>query len=244
VKIYLLAIDRRRFFFFADASDDSRGAVDDPRCSSSSAPGLLGRLHDRFQKLKAAWEHSDALAARGTRGAWIWLHSWAHPDESMLVRLRSAARIDVYHPASRPDHEVRALWGQYLNHRWWRHLSWLGVNALIAPFTVLFAILPGPNVIGYWFAYRAVHHALIVWGIWRVRAGRSPTELYPLRSLDRPIELDQAGRAKHDALDGAPALLDEHVAWSESESSGWSRRQDQLSDAGPGDPVEAGSEES
>ena len=136
----------------------------------------------------------------------------------MLVRLRSARRIDLNHPASRPADEVRTLWGAYLTHRWWRHLLWMTLNGLIAPFTVVFAVLPGPNVIGYWFAYRAIHHTLIVWGLRRVRNGRIPVDLHALASLDRPIEVDEAGKSKHDALDGQAELLDEHVAWSESEA--------------------------
>ena len=188
MKVYLLSIDNRRFFFYADASESSPKKATLPSQPVPPAGGLWGRLQDRYHKIKSAWDHSDSRITRGTRRAWDWLHSWSHPDESMLVRLRSARRIDLHHPASRTADEVRALWADYLNHRWWRHLLWMSLNGVIAPFTVLFAILPGPNVIGYWFLYRAIHHALIVWGIRRVRAGRVLIDLYPLRlarSADR-----------------------------------------------------------
>ena len=99
----------------------------------------------------------------------------------MLVRLRSARRIELHHPASRSAEEVRRLWREYLDHRWWRHVLWMSANALVAPRPCLMLwILPGPNVIGYWFAYRAVHHALIVWGIRRVRRGAVELELRPV----------------------------------------------------------------
>jgi Mitochondrial K+-H+ exchange-related len=218
VKIYLLAIDKRRCFFYADESEAS---AEEGEGSGSSGPppaGLKGRLIDRYHKIKSAWDHSESRVARWSHRAWDWLHSWSHPDESMLVRLRSARRIDLHHPASRPGDEVRALWGSYLNHRWWRHLLWMSLNAAIAPFAGLLAILPGPNVIGYWFAYRAIHHTLIVWGIRRVRKARIPIEFHPRASLDRPIEVDEAGTAKHEAIAGEATLLDEHVAWTESES--------------------------
>ena len=218
VKIYLLSIDKRRCFFYADESEASLDEGDSPGSSGPPPTGLRGRLLERYQKIKSAWEHSESRVARWTRQTWDWLHSWAHPDESMLVRFRSTHRIDLHHPASRSGVEVRALWADYLNHRWWRHLLWMSLNTAIAPFTVLFAILPGPNVIGYWFAYRAIHHTLIVWGIRRVRKARIPIELHPRASLDRPIEVNEAGEAKHAALDGGAALLDEHVAWTESES--------------------------
>ena len=80
---------------------------------------------------------------------------------------------------------------------------WLIVNGVIAPFSVLFAILPGPNLIGYWFAYRAIHHSLVVWGIRRVQRNKIPTELHPIAALDLPIERDGDGKMGHAALTGA-----------------------------------------
>jgi hypothetical protein len=218
VKIYLLSIDKHRFFFYSDVSESSDDEDEGTDSSGPARPGLRGWLLDRFHRFQTAWQESQSGVARGTKRAWDWLHSWAHPDEVMLARLRRARRIELHHPASRPADEVRALWSGYLNHRWWRHLFWLSGNAVIAPFTVLFAILPGPNVIGYWFAYRAIHHLLIVWGIRRIRGGTIPLKLRAVTSLDRPIELDEGGKAKHVAIEGAAVALDEHVAWSESET--------------------------
>jgi hypothetical protein len=243
VKIYLLSIDNRRFFFYADDAEAARDDGGDAGPSTPAPSGVWGWLHERYDRLKSAWEQSETRVAVWTHRAWDWMHSWAHPDESMLVRLRSAHRVDLHHPASRTGAEVCALWRDYLNHRWWRHLLWLSLNAIIAPFTVVLAPLPGPNVIGYWFAYRAVHHALIVWGIRRVRRGQLPLELYPVSSLDRPIERDDAGKAKHDALDGPAAQLDEHVAWSESEPAVVIPGADQAAEAMV-KPSQSGSQES
>ena len=86
-------------------------------------------------------------------------------------------------------------------------------NGSIAPLPLMLWVLPGPNLIGYWFAYRAIHHLLVVWGIRRVRRDVIPTELYPSTALDALIERDGDGKATHAALDGAAELLDEHVAW-------------------------------
>jgi hypothetical protein len=220
VKIYLLSIDKQRCFFYSDVSEAADDEVEAADSSSPAQSGLHGWLLDQLHRFQSACQHAESGVLLWTRRAWNWLHSWSRPDEAMLVRLWRARHIELRHPTSRAGDEVRALWDSYLNHRWWRHLLYLSVNSVVAPFTVLFAILPGPNVIGYWFAYRAIHHLLIVWGIRRVRRGRIRIELHPLTSLDRPIERDPEGKAMHVALDGAAAQLDEHVAWSESESSG------------------------
>ena len=84
---------------------------------------------------------------------------------------------------------------------------------MIAPISVLFAILPGPNLIGYWFAYRAIHHSLVVWGIRRVRRNKIPTELHPIRALDLPVEMAKDGKHAHAALVGHATGLDAHMAW-------------------------------
>jgi len=147
------------------------------------------------------------------RRTWDWLHSLTRPDEAMLARLRSARRIDLFHPAARPGSDVSAAWRGYLNHQWRRHLFWMSINGVIAPFSVLFAILPGPNLIGYWFAYRAIHHSLVVWGIRQVWRDKISTGLHPVAALDRPLEPDEEGKPCHAALAGAAARLQEHVAW-------------------------------
>ena len=96
----------------------------------------------------------------------------------MLARLRSARKIELYHPTSRAGDEIRAIWRGYLSQQWWRHLLWFSFNGVVSvPTIVILWILPGPNLIGYWFAYRAIHHVLVLWGIRRVWRDAIPTEL-------------------------------------------------------------------
>ncbi len=147
------------------------------------------------------------------RRAWDWLHSLTRPDETMLARLRSARRIELFHPATRRGSDVSAAWRRYLNYQWRRHLFWMSINGAISPFAFLLFVLPGPNLIGYWFAYRAIHHLLVVWGIRQVWLDRVSTELHPVAALDRPLETDHEGKACHAALAGSAEQLQEHVRW-------------------------------
>jgi hypothetical protein len=222
VKIYLLLIDHERFFFYWDPSDASSdwGEADD----STEPPrsGVRGWVQAKFHKFSSAWNQPHSLAMRWMRRAWDWLHTWGHPDEAMLARLWKARTIDLHHPAARPGDEVRELWQGYLGQQWRRHLVWLIFNGTIAPPAIaILWILPGPNLIGYWFAYRAIHHLLVVGGIRRVRRKVIATELHPVRELDTLIERDDFGKATHPAIGYGAALLEEHLAWHES-----SRRKD------------------
>ena len=207
----MLLIDEERFFFFADQSDPEQDEGD----GSAALPrsGVSKWLHERIAKFRAAWQDAGSGALHWVRRAWDWLHTLLRPDEPMLARLRTARSIELHHPAARSEGEVLAKWRNYLTRQWRRHFFWLGFNAVIAPISVILAPLPGPNLIGYWFAYRAVHHTIVVLGINRVQRKLIPIELYPIELLDQPIEDDGEGNARHGALEGAEAELERHMSW-------------------------------
>jgi Mitochondrial K+-H+ exchange-related len=213
LKIYLFLLDHVRFFFFQDESEDSDDPADAEDRSIEPQPGMRGWILTRYQKFRSAWQEADSGALLWMRRSWHWLHSWAHPDEVMLSRLWKARKIDLHYPSSRSADVAGTMWSDYLRTQWRRHLVWLIVNGLIAPFAFLLFVLPGPNLIGYWFAYRAIHHTLVVWGIGRVRRNKIPTEFSPMAALDLPIERNDDGKSRHAALAGAATRLDEHVAW-------------------------------
>jgi Mitochondrial K+-H+ exchange-related len=131
----------------------------------------------------------------------------------MLARLRSVRRIKLHHPAARSESDVLGEWQSYLTKQGRRHYFWLGVNALITPFATVLALLPGPNVIGFWFAYRTVHHMIVVWGISRAQRNQIPTELHSVELLDQPVAHDGEGKARHTALGGAEEKLGKHMSW-------------------------------
>jgi phosphatidylglycerophosphate synthase len=210
VKVYLLLDRDGQFFFYSDESETDDSQEEDP---TSAAGGLRSWLHEHWRRFASALHESDAKAARWARRVWDWMHSRVRPDESMLVRLRSTRRIDLYHPASQAGLDVTAVWQGYLTRRLRQHMVSLGYNTLVAPVALLFLwTLPGPNIIGYWFAYRAVHHWLIVRGIQRVRHGAIPTRAHADAKLDAPVHRDPQGKARHDALCGSGHRLDDYLS--------------------------------
>jgi Mitochondrial K+-H+ exchange-related len=241
LKIYLLLIDHAQFFFYSDESEASHDPDDAEDASKPPPAGVLGWSKARYKRFKSAWQDADSGALLWMRSSWDWLHTWVHPDEAMLAGLWSARRVDLHHPSARSDDEVRTIWAAYLKRQRRRHLLWLIVNGVIAPFSALFAILPGPNVIGYWFAYRAIHHSLVVWGIRRVQRNTIPTDLYPIAALDLPIKRDGDGKIGHAALAGAATRLAEHVNW-HSSSPGARVEVTPSIDATPGDSNPANSQ--
>jgi hypothetical protein len=209
----MLLIDEERFFFFADESEPDQ--EDDDTIDSSAPPrsGVRQWIHDRIAKFKTAWQDAGSGALYWMHRAWDWLHTLVRPDEPMLARLRTTRRIKLHHPAAHSEVDVRAKWRNYLHRQWRRHFFWMGFNALITPFATALFILPGPNLIGFWFAYRTVHHGIVVWGISKAQRNLIPIELHSVKSLDQHIEADGDGNAHHTALQGAGEQLERHVAW-------------------------------
>jgi hypothetical protein len=181
VKVFLLPLDTRWHVFYFEEDADS---------DSSAEPvehgGLRGYLERLYHRWRWSFRHPSGRVTKWMRRVWDWLQRRMHPDEPLLASLRSAPTIEVYHGVSLPATEVRALWLAYLRGRMRRHVFWLVFDAAVAPLTILLAPLPGPNLIGYWFAYRAVHQLLMLLGIRRALSGRVETTFHPAAGLDGP----------------------------------------------------------
>ncbi|SIO59261.1 K+-H+ exchange-related [Singulisphaera sp. GP187] len=144
--------------------------------------GLRGWIERKAQSLKTAWSQADRGPAGRVRAFWEKLQSRMPDDESMLARLRTASAIEMYHPATMSGEEAQAHWVDYMARCRRRHLPWLGFNILISPITLILAPLPGPNLIGYWFAYRAVKDALALLGLRHARDPGMATTYHPLET--------------------------------------------------------------
>ncbi len=180
MKVYLLRTEDGRYQFYGgvlEATDD----LDPPH------HGLHGWFERRRKRFALLWTHADGPVLRTMRRIWDWLHRHIHPEEVWLVRLQSAAAIEVRQPTMLTGEEARAAWTDFLDGRLRRHLPWLVFSIVLCPLTILLTPLPGPNVIGYWFAYRAFRHLMVMLGLLRVRRGRVETTFHPSEALDRPL---------------------------------------------------------
>ncbi|MDR3639529.1 MAG: hypothetical protein P4L84_37355 [Isosphaeraceae bacterium] len=136
-----------------------------------SHQGLRGWVERWTNHYKTSWRTAEGPLIRGLRGIWEWLHRRTYDDEPLLSHLRSAAGVEIAHPQSLASDDAVKLWKVYLSSRQWRHGLWFALNVVVSPITVILAPLPGPNLIGYWFIYRAFHHGLILVGLRKVQRG-------------------------------------------------------------------------
>ncbi|MDT4898373.1 MAG: hypothetical protein QOH25_3450 [Acidobacteriota bacterium] len=179
MKIYLLSLDGGRCVFYSEGPEMVAE-------TETVAPrrGMRGWAERRYQSLQAILNESEKGVGLRVRRVWEWLQKRIPPDEPLLRSLRGARAVALHHSPTFTEEEVRSLWQEYLKSRQGRHMFWFIMNALVSPLTLLLAPLPGPNVIGYWFVYRAVCHWLARLGARNARSGQVTTRFLSTAALD------------------------------------------------------------
>jgi Mitochondrial K+-H+ exchange-related len=179
VKVYLLPLEDEECIFYSEGPEITGEAeIAAPR------EGVRGWAEQRYKSLQAVLNESESGVGLRVRRAWEWLQKRTAPDEPLLRSLRGVEAIELMHPSSLDATAARERWEDYLSSRNRRHTFWLVINAIFSPLTLLLAPLPGPNVIGYWFVYRAVCHLLARLGIRRARSLDVTTTLVASSALD------------------------------------------------------------
>lgn len=102
------------------------------------------------------------LVRRGLR----WIRSRGGATERVLRELRLPAEVEVVHPAGLPGHAARRVYRERVEEAVRHHLRWLVVDGVLLPVGVLFSIIPGPNLLLPYLAWRTLSH-------WRGQSGAS-----------------------------------------------------------------------
>ena len=159
---------------------------------AGSSSGVVGRLARMREALIDRLEKPGTILGATLGRVWLRLQRLVAPDEHLLRRLRRAESLAIDHPARSSSEHVKALWGDLLTRRRRKHRFWLVVDSLLAAPAAFLALLPGPNLIGYWLFYRAIVHLLALLG---VRAGGTvDTILVPHTELDEIVDPADADR--------------------------------------------------
>ena len=169
--VFVIPIGSSRYALYCESSFDG----EDPReAVSSSSP--IDRLRHGFALMLRAAEdrphaHSDAPADGQT---WAWrlkdrLLRWVAgriAEQRLLWHLRKVTSVVGVHPQDLTFDQVMVLVRGILQGDYERHRLWLVVNTLGLILSAPFMLIPGPNILAYYFAFR-------VWGHWLSMRGAS-----------------------------------------------------------------------
>jgi hypothetical protein len=216
MQVFLVAVAADRYELYCEDQEDPIAPVEPPK-------GFVRRAARRFQEQIAEAERERRrpstpdggprsfgarLKARSLR--WI---AETIAEQRLLWRLRRQAAAHLVYPDDLTDVQAQQLLRRRLTRDWERHRFWLAINAVCGVASLLLVLIPGPNVIGYYFLFRIVGHYLSLRG---ARQGLSKTAwtLQPNASLTRLRSvIGQAPGARAATLDDVASSLQlEHLA--------------------------------
>ena len=166
--------------------------------------GFIGRLRHRFAVMLHEAEErrvGSAPSTATTRGARFKerIMAWVAEriaEQRLLWNLRSETAVAATYPQDMTFDQVMALIRRTLQRDYGRHRLWLGVDGLLLIASAALIPVPGPNIVGYYFAFRVVGHWLCVrgalQGLRRVDWTGRPSA--PLNELREAVLLDGEAR--------------------------------------------------
>jgi len=181
--------------------------------------GLFSRLAARVRRGIQSLERRHYEPAEPPHGVWQRivarfgrLMAEAIAEQRLLWHLRNETAATVVHPDDLPATAVMPIVRTKIQRDFEKHRFWLIVDTLGFVASGALVLLPGPNIVAYYFAFRMAGHYLSLRG---ARQGLDSVtwtaeESPPLSELRRAIDLDGAERERR-VHDVAAALKLEHL---------------------------------
>ena len=201
--VFLVPVARDRYELYCEEPDEPEPPVPD----DAAAPGLFRRITLFFREQLAEAERArrhvpqpgdarPSLLGRTKARTMRWVAE-SIAEQRLLWQLRGKDAVLLIYPDDLTEAQARQLLKRSLQRDWERHRFWLAVDCFGAAGSALLILLPGPNVIGYYFMFRIVGHYFSLrgarQGLTRVTWGVEASA--PLASLRAMIDEEPDVRA-------------------------------------------------
>jgi hypothetical protein len=158
--VYLVPLGRNRYELYSEAADE-------PEPDATPTPGYF---RTRLERLRERWRATVHAARHGapSHGRVARLRDWAVSriaesiaEQRTLWALRSMTAAEFQYPADLSESAATTVLRTLLANARKHHGLWLILDSLL--FVVLapaLFLVPGPNIVAYYFGLRAVGHLL------------------------------------------------------------------------------------
>ena len=165
--VFLVPLGEERHELYCEPADDDAATAD----TGGAAPGFFARLKRRFTEMLHA---AEAARARRARGEYDPIDTWwertrarvlakvadAVAEQRLLWHLRHVTAAHLYHPSDMTGDRALTIMRASMVRDRDRHFRWLLIDGFLMILSAALVIVPGPNVLGYYFAFRVVGHFL------------------------------------------------------------------------------------
>ena len=196
--VFVIPFGPDRYELYCETSVDAPGLEPDQS-------GIIGRLRHRF----AAMLHQAEERQRGGGGSaadagWAarvqeFVMGWVAErvaEQRLLWNLRRETAATLAFPQDLTHEQALTIVRGALQRDLDRHRRWLVLDSVLLVATAALAVLPGPNAVAYYFAFRVVGHWLSMRGAAQGLRGIEWTgrPCEPLTELREAVSLEGAAR--------------------------------------------------
>jgi hypothetical protein len=218
--VHVLPIGRDRYELYCELPAASGGEMDTPDVRSGA--GWFGGLRARFQAMLAVAEAErnrvggrdpeEAVPARGwaarLRDRTVRSVAEVVAEQRLLWNLRSQVEACLVYPDDLTERQAMAIVRSAMGSDVSKHRLWLGLDSAAFVASGLVALIPGPNLLAYFFAFRLVGHYFSLRGArhglngvrWTMRTSAPLTAVRAALALPYPERVgrlqDLAGRLR------------------------------------------------
>ena len=171
--VYLVPVGANRHELYCEVPDETDDQDADAPADAEEKPGFFRRMRLRFREMLAEAERERRQARTvAPEGGWLlrvkartmrWVAE-SIAEQRLLWHLRRQTEACLYYPDDVDEASAMAALKSQLGRDYEKHRYWLVIDAVIFAVSGLLALVPGPNVLAYYFAFRLVGHYLSMRG--------------------------------------------------------------------------------
>jgi len=195
--VFLIPVGGDRHELYCEVPDeDPSGAT--PDNDRGFFRGLVRKFRDTLNRIERdRRHHEDDTREHGwfervkRRALRVVAESIA--EQRLLWHLRRQHNAVLIHPEDLAGEAALGIVRPALKADFEKHRRWLVIDGVLVLLSALLILVPGPNVLGYYFAFRLVGHYFSMRGarqgldhvVWTARANDALADLRPLVLVDR-----------------------------------------------------------
>jgi hypothetical protein len=167
MEVFVIPLGRDRYELYCETA-----APIETSDATDSSTGWFARMRVRFADMvREAEDKESGDGIEEDAGLWARIQhrslAWIAEriaEQRLLWNLRREDSAELVHPADMTFEQSLTLVKRILKRDHDRHRIWLAVHTVLFVLSGILFFVPGPNVVAYYFAFRAVGHLLSMRG--------------------------------------------------------------------------------